>query len=66
MKCHSIIVENLHPVTIAIDSTHPSPGRGAILAGIYTKIPNAVKKILIIRNNVHIHGDESNGMKDTK
>ena len=27
-------VENLHPVTIAIASTHPSPGRGAMSAGI--------------------------------
>lgn len=29
-----LMVENLQPVTIAIDSTHPSPGRGAIFAGM--------------------------------
>ena len=34
---------------IAIASTHPSPGRGAISAGIYTNIPKAIKKILIAR-----------------
>lgn len=28
------IVENLQLVTIATDSTHPSPGRGAIFAGM--------------------------------
>ena len=44
-----LIVENLHPVTIAIDSTHPSPERGAMFAGIYTNIPNAIKKILKTR-----------------
>ena len=29
-----LIVENLQPVTMAISSTHPSPGRGAMSAGM--------------------------------
>ena len=29
-----LIVENLQPVTMAIASTQPSPGSGAILAGM--------------------------------
>lgn len=60
------IVENLQFVTIATDSTHPSPGRGAIFAGMYTNIPKAVKSMLMARNRTHINMDESNGMNDTK
>ena len=38
-------------VTMAIASTHPSPGSGAILAGIYTNIPKAIKKMLNAKYN---------------
>lgn len=61
-----LIVENLQLVTIATDSTHPSPGRGAIFAGMYTNIPKAVKNMLIKRNATIIRTDPSNGMNDTR
>lgn len=41
-----LIEENLQPVTIAIDSTHPSPGSGAMFDGIYMDIPRAIKIML--------------------
>lgn len=41
-----LIEENLQPVTIAIDSTHPSPGNGAMFDGIYMDIPRAIKRML--------------------
>ena len=61
-----LTVENLQFVTIAIASTHPSPGSGAILVGIYTNIPNASKTILSAKNKTSIRTDPSNGMDDTK
>ena len=61
-----LIVENLQSVTIAIDSTQPSPGSGAILAGIYMNIPKAVRKILTIKNNAHIKTDPSKGINPTR
>lgn len=60
-----LIVENLQFVIIATDSTHPSPGSGAMFAGMYMNIPSAVKKILIIKKIIIIGIDPLNGMNET-
>ena len=60
-----LTVENLQPVTMAIASTHPSPGSGAILAGMYTNMPKAIRKILTIKNTAIIRTEPSKGICET-
>ena len=61
-----MIVENLQPVTMAIASTHPSPGSGAMFAGRYINIPKAIRKMLINKNNTENKIVLSNGTNETK
>lgn len=61
-----LIDENLQFVTIAIASTHPSPGRGAIFAGIYMNIPKAVKNMLKNKNKICIINESPNGNSETR
>ena len=61
-----LMVENLQPVTMATASTHPSPGSGAIFAGMYTNIHNAIMKMLIIKNSADVKIEGSYGMNETR
>lgn len=45
---HTLTLENRLLYAKDMASTTPSPGRGAMFAGIYIKIPTAIKNILTI------------------
>ena len=60
-----LTVENLQPDTAVTASTHPSPGRGAISAGMYMNIPKAIISMLDAKNSMHDRRDPLNGINDT-